>query len=189
LKYYYQMRAEVEAARAKEKKKKKAEAIRGTFNPLEDLYAWQEYVGEYLPVVQIRAEPQFKETTGSVWLRVLVSPTIAPTLRFKKDFYKMALTCKGKEVVPIARGKVPLVVDMRTDYVNAVDAAFAGIYTYPMEAFDPSCGVIQLSVLSEDNPGRPLVYGFKEKTLRRIWEDFEPYRKTRESPVSKKGED
>jgi hypothetical protein len=183
LKYSLKMRADVEAAKEKSKRTRGSKtAIQGTFQPLDDLHSWAEYVGEYQPVIQIRATPKLRETFGSALMRGMTAQngisTIPAKMRFKTDFYKMRLMCGGQEIEPILPGKVAKVVDVRNHFVNVTDASYEGLYTYPPEAISASCGEVTLELYSEKRPESAKVKVLDRKTIDRVWTDFEPYRKS-----------
>ena len=187
LKYYLQGASEVRAAREKDKRNKKsAEAVQDTFRPLDDLRNWNQYVGEYVPVIFIRATPKLRETGGSVFLRSLAAAggayNVPAKLRFKTDFYRMKLMCGANEVEPIEPGKIAHVVDVKGGLVNATDATYEGFYMYPANAISPACGSVSLQLLSEKNPNTATVKNLNEKTIAKVWSDFEAYRNQQTSP-------
>ena len=103
LRYRMAGESEIKAAKQKEKRTKKSEAaVHGTFQPLDDLKNWAEYLGEYKPVIMIRATPKIHETGGSVLRRSLIAGLSQSgyggpaTMRFKTDFYKMRLKCGAR---------------------------------------------------------------------------------------------
>lgn len=181
LKYKLATRSEVAAATEKSKRTRNSKAaVQQTFQPLDDLRNWREYVGEYEPVVQIRATPKLRETFGSALARGLTAQngisTIPAKMRFKTDFYKMRLKCGDHEIEPIQPGKVAQVVDVHNYFVNATDASYEGLYTYPSDAISPSCGTVSLELYSEKNPESAKVRVLDKKVVERVWTDFEPYR-------------
>lgn len=180
LQYYVEESSRVRAEREKEKRNKKsAAAVQGTFRPLDDLKNWKQYVGDYSPVIFVRATPKLRETGGSLFLRSLAASggVYAPAkLRFKTDFYRMKLKCGTNEVQPIEPGKIAHVVDVKNGLVNATDATYEGFYIYPADAISPSCGGVTLELFSEKNPNAATVKLLNEKTIARVWADFEPYR-------------
>lgn len=113
--------------------------------------------------------------TGRVTARYGVS-TIPAKMRFKTDFYKMRLKCGDQEIEPIQPGKVAKVIDVHNFFVNATDASYEGLYTYPPDAISPSRGVVSLELYSEKNPGSARVRVLDNKIVQRVWTDFEPYR-------------
>lgn len=183
LRYRMERESEIKAAKEKEKRTKhNQEAIQGTFRPLEDLKNWAEYVGEYRPVLMVRVTPKIHETGGSILRRSLVAGLSQggyggpATMRFKTDFYQMRLKCGDKEIEPIQPGKVAHVMDLHNYFVNATDATYEGFYTYPPDSIAPSCGRVELELYSEKKPESATSKVLDEKTVAKVWEDFEPYR-------------
>jgi len=178
----YRIAEEVQMAAAKEKgkrTKKHDAAIQNTFEPLRDLRGWAEYAGEYKPVLLIQASPQLRETVGSALVRGLASSGGGyggpAHLKYKTDFYRMRLLCGGKEIEPIHPGKAATVVNTHNAFVNVTDATYVGIYSYPAEAVQPSCGVVVLELYSEKEPDKPHAKVLDAKAVERIWFDFQPY--------------
>lgn len=181
LKYYEEMEGSIKAANEKNRRNRKSEvAVQDSFRPLDDLKNWEQYVGEYKPVLLVRVTPKLRETTGSAFLRGFAAAghnyNVPAKLRFKSDFYRMKLICGSKEVEPIEPGKIAHVIDVRNGLVNATDATYEGIYSFPADAVGPSCGKVTLEVFSEKKPGAALTKDLNDKTVNRIWNDFEPYR-------------
>jgi S1-C subfamily serine protease len=183
LRYYVEESSRVRASREKDKRhRKSAEAVQGTFRPLDDLRNWNQYIGEYAPVIYVRATPKLRETGGSIFLRSMAAAggayNVPAKMRFKTDFYKMRLKCAGHEIEPIEPGKIAHVVDLKTGLVNATDATYEGFYVYPANAINPSCAGVTLELMSEKNPNTATIKTLNEKTVTKVWADFEPYRKT-----------
>lgn len=181
---YRGLSSEVKAAKEKEKRtRKSAAAIQGTFQPLDDLKGWKEYVGQYSPVLLIQASPKLKETFWSAFGRgMAASHGIAPgpaKLHFKTDFYKMKLLCGSEEVQPLMPGKAERVLDVNNIAVRVTDATFDGFYVYPFDAIHPECGSVTLQLFSEKDPNAPKTKQLEAKTITAISNDFEPYRKQR----------
>ena len=189
LKYYLEKSSEMRAAKEKGKRNRKSDvAVQDSFRPLDDLRNWQVYVGEYKPVILIRATPKLRETGGSIFLRSLAaaggSYNVPAKLRFKTDFYKMKLTCGSNEVAPILPGKIAHVVDFRNGLINATDAAYEGFYEYPADSISPTCGQVTLTVYAEKDPNKAFAKNLDQKTVTRIFSDFTPY--LSEHPASTK---
>jgi S1-C subfamily serine protease len=160
----------------------KKTAIQGTFRPFEEFRGWMQYVGEYKPVLMIRATPEIGESFWSRFNRgVSANYGIAAQakLRFKTDFYKMRLLCGDKEILPIHPAKIAHVVNESNALVNLKDATYEGFYSYPADAISPACGQVKLEVYSEKNPEKPSVKTLDGKTVGRIAEDFGAYLKSR----------
>jgi S1-C subfamily serine protease len=184
-KFYLSEKDRIEAARDRDKRNKKGGA-QGTVDRFDSLRNWAEYVGELKPVVEILALPEVKATGKSMVLNAILigaTGTSAPMdYKFKADFYEMTLSCDGKEILPIHRGKAEIIAQMGSYYKVKNRFTYAGLYTYPVEAFDPGkCQRLELKVFSEEHPTTPAVKLLDPKTVQRIWTDFEDYRK---QPVS-----
>ena len=178
LQYRMQGESSVAAAREKAKRNRKhSEAVKNTFEPLDDLKSWAEYLGEYRPVLIIRARPKLEETVGSALLRGFTNYATAAKLRYKADFYKMKLFCGDKEVQPIHPGKIAHVVDVQNRFINATDATYEGLYTYSFDAISSSCGTVSLEIYSERNPSSAKVKHLDGKTVLRVSEDFVPLKR------------
>jgi S1-C subfamily serine protease len=181
LKYREEMESQMRAAKEKGKRNHKSEvAVQDSFRPLDDLKNWEQYVGEYKPVLFIRATPKLRETGGSIFLRSLAASggayNVPAKMRFKSDFYQMRLMCGSKEISPILPAKIAHVVDVRNGLVNATDATYEGFYEYPSEAIGPSCGQVNLLIFAEKKPTAAITKNLSEKTINRIYQDFAPYR-------------
>jgi hypothetical protein len=180
LRYRY-LASEVKASEAKAKRNRnQAEALE-TFKPLDDLKGWEQYVGEYEPIILLQVSPKLKEGFWSAFGRGMsASQGYAPgpaSLHFKTDFYRMKLKCGGKEVVPILPGKAQRVLDVNNAAVRVTDATFDGFYEYGYDAIRPDCGKVTLEVFSEKKPNVAKVIVLEQETVDRIYADFEPYRK------------
>jgi hypothetical protein len=178
----YRLDEEVQLAAAKEKgkrTKKHEAAIQNTFEPLQELRDWAEYVGEYQSVLKIQAAPQLRETFMSAFGRGMAASGgvygVPAHMKYKTDFYRMRLLCGGKEVEPIHPGKAATVVNAHNAFVNVTDATYVGIYSYPPEAIQPSCGEVALELYSEKEPEKANRKVLDSKTIEQIWSDFQPY--------------
>src|SRR5712664_3381687 len=178
----YRMRDAVDLAAAKEKgkrTKKHEAAVQNTFEPLQDLYGWAEYVGEYRPILLVVARPQLRETFMSALGRGLAASGGnyggPARMKYKTDFYRMRLLCGGKEVEPIHPGKAATVVNAHNAFVSVTDATYVGIYSYPADALQPSCGEVALELYSEKDPNKASRKVLDSKAVERIWADFQPY--------------
>jgi putative serine protease PepD len=177
---YRHLSSEVKAEKEKEKRNRKsARAVQGTFEPLDDLKGWLEYVGEYEPVLLIQASPKLKETFWSGFARgMAASHGYLPgpaKLHFKTDFYRMRLLCGEKEVQPLFPGKIERVLDERNSFVNVTDATFDGLYKYPANAITPQCGTVTLQLFSEKDPDHGKEKVLEQKTVNAVISDFVPY--------------
>lgn len=190
LKYYVMEKDRIEAARERSKRNKKSgvevATEGGTIDKFWNLRNWAEYVGQLKPVVQILAIPEVKATGKSAFLSILTAgvgamggvPIMTPLdLKFKADFYEMTLMCDGKPITPIQRGKIEYVVPMQSYYKVKNRYTYAGVYTYPSDAFDPArCKQLELQVFSEENPTIPDRKTLEIKKIQKVWADFDAYR-------------
>ena len=161
---YRGMSGDVRAAKEKEKRNRKSQvAAQGTFEPLDDLKSWEEYLGKYEPVVVIQASPKLKETFWSAFGRTYAAQHgYAPgpaRMNFKTDFYKMKLMCGSQEVKPLMPGKAEGVIDVNNAALKMTDVTFDGLYVYPFDAIQPECGTMTLQLFSEKNPNEPPLKG------------------------------
>jgi len=182
LKYHYAEGARVQAEKEKEKRtKKSADAVVGTFRPLDDLRNWAEYAGQYRPVIFIQASPKLRETVGSALLRGLASANGGyggpARMKFKTDFCRMKLLCGDKEIQPIQPGKVADVVNVHNPFVKVTDATYEGFYTYSYDAISSDCEKVTLQIFSEKEPDKPESKILDPKTVAQVVTDFEPFRK------------
>lgn len=178
LKYRLATENEREAMKGRKKREEKSE-IKGTFNPFQDFYGWAEYLGEYKPVLQIRATPEIAETGGSLFSRMLVGGLTGVRLpakvKFKADFYKMKLFCGEKEVEPIQPSKIARLFNETNYLISLKDATYEGFYTYHADAINSQCSEVRIEIFSEQKPNEPQVEKIKPKYLAKLQQDFEPY--------------
>ena len=182
---------EREALKTKNKRTDKDGAVRGTFRPFDELRNWGEYVGEYQPVLFIRASPQAGESFWGLLGRSFAMTQglyIPATVRFKTDFYKMRLMCGGQEVEPINPSKVAMLLNESNRFVTAQDATYQGIYAYPANAISSQCGKVKLEIYSERNPEKARVKVLDDKTVARVDDDFAPYYQKYGRPTLSLGE-
>lgn len=179
LKYRLATENEREALKGRKGREQKTE-IKNTFNPFHELYGWAEYLGEYRPVLHIRAMPEIAETAGSLWSRALIGGLtgVIPRggkFKFKADFYKMKLFCGSNEVEPIQPSKVAHLVNERGYFATIKDATYEGIYTYAADAINDQCGTVRIEIYSAQKPSEPQVENVKAKYIQKLSDDFKPY--------------
>jgi hypothetical protein len=122
--------------------------------------------------------PKAKEGFGSALGRSF-SPNSAAKLKFKSDFQKMKLYCGGKEVQPIHPGRVSVTVSENNSAVKIQDSTYKGVYTYKPDAVSPDCGEVKLEIYSSKND-EPVIKVLDEKSVQRIWADFDAFRRADE---------
>lgn len=175
--YRWQQEKGRAAAREQQKRARKKGSSGGTPPSSEEVKNWEKAAEQFKPVIKVLASPKLRETGKSVFLRALTSNAAAAKVRFKTDFYQMRLRCGDKEIQPIHPGKIPTRLNVRNRFVNATDATYEGLYTYPFDAVSPSCGKVVLELYQEKGSTQPTVKVFDEKTVTQVWSDFEAYRK------------
>jgi hypothetical protein len=178
---YRHYSSEVRAARQKEKRNRKSQAaVANRFQPLDDLKNWEEYVGQYEPVILIQASPKLKETFWSAFSRGMAASqgyvTGPASMHFKTDFYKMKLFCGSMEVQPLMPGKAERVLDVNNALIRVTDVTFDGLYEYPADSIKPDCGKVRLEISSEKEPDKPKVKELDGKTVSTVFNDFQSYR-------------
>lgn len=184
LRYRLDFEKEMEAVKSKQRRNARSTAaVENTIQPLEHLRNWAEYVGAFRPVLFIEVRPQLREGFWSAFGRGLAASQgvyAGPAnLAFRTDFYRMKLMCGAKEVEPIHPGKNPILLNEENFSVRVKDATYAGLYSYPPDAISPECGVVTLKLFSEKAPNVPVTQILDVRTVKKIWDDFAPYRKQR----------
>ncbi len=178
LKYRLETEAEREAAKTRGKRNKKEGAVQGTFRPFEDIRGWREYVGDYKPILLIRATPLLGESFWGAFGRGVAANygiRVPAKLRFKTDFYKMRLICGEREVEPIHPAKIAHILSESNYLISVKDATYEGFYSYPADAINEQCGKVTIELFSEKNPTEAKIKVLDEKTVTKIAGDFAPY--------------
>jgi S1-C subfamily serine protease len=181
VRYRMEMQRELEAVRQKNRRNRKSvQAVPNTFQPLQNLKNWAEYLGAYKPVLIIQAKPQLREGFWSAFGRGLAASQgvyAGPAnLAFRTDFYRMELLCGPKVVEPIHPGKNDIVINEENAFVRVKDATYEGLYVYPHDAISPSCSMVSLRLFSEKLPNTPVTVNLDAASINRVWLDFDPYR-------------
>lgn len=181
LEYWEQTQAQVSAVRGRERRYKKRATSADTIRPLDDLKNWAQYVGDYEPTIEIRLNPQLVQTFWSGFARGMAAAggqyvLPAATLHYATDFKEMRLLCGSRVVTPISPGKIANLINVHNPFINVSDATYQGLYIYPPDAISPNCGQVKLEIYSEKDPAHPTTKVLSEKTVERVWEDFQPYR-------------
>lgn len=158
-------------------------------NSFYELRNWGDYVNEMRPVVHLLVVPEVSATGKSRFLSLLtlgatlmgVAPMVLPPdFKFKADFEEMSLTCDGKPVTPIQRGKIEFVKSLSSYLKTMPRTAYAGVYTYSAGTFAPDkCKQMSLQVVSQQSPATPKIKVVDRRMVQLVWSDFEPYRHER----------
>jgi S1-C subfamily serine protease len=143
-----------------------------TIDPLGDFSNWSAYVAEFPPVLMIRATPKLVE---GFWTKIArgaaqaQGAAIPPIRRFKPGFLRMQAFCGEAEVAPVH----PFRIEQR---VSESEAIYEGLYVFDPEALGPSCATVRLVLYSERDPQKGEARVVDPAVLRRVWDDFAPYR-------------
>jgi S1-C subfamily serine protease len=191
-KFYLSEKDRLEAVREREKRNK-GEGAQGTMDKYRNLRNWTEYAGELKPVVQVLAIPEMKATGKSLLLGAVLMAGAGmmtpPDMKFKADFYEMSLVCDGTVITPIQRGKSELVVPMPSYYKIKNRFTYAGIYTYPVDPFEPGkCKQLTLNVFSEEHPTLAAKKILNPQMVQQVWQDFAEYRQRKAQPQQQAAE-
>ncbi len=180
--YRVRRQSEVESAKGKARRNRRnVEAIQNTYDPGHDFRNWEEYVGEFRPVLLVNARPQLREGFWSAFGRGMAMSQGMyggpANMAFQADFYRMKLMCGVKTIEPIQRSKAVIVINENNAFIRVKDATFEGLYAYPPDAIGPQCGTVTLQLFTEKTPSQAIVLSVRPETVEKIWLDFEPYRK------------
>ena len=180
LTYGVQYQAEQANLRERAKRNKKAGAVQESIQPFEDFKNWAEYVGQFQPVLIIRATPKLVEGFWSAFGRGLAESQgryAGPAnMHFKADFYKMRVFCGATEVTPIHPFKIEHRVSVSNTAVNVNDATYEGLYVFEPNALGPHCGSVRMVLFTEKEPEKGDNRVIDAKSLQQLWQDFAPYR-------------
>jgi S1-C subfamily serine protease len=179
-KFYVMEKDRIESLKDRSSRNRE-KGVTDTTDPFRDLRYWSEYAGELRPVVQILALPETGATGASMALSVLAQGVVGYgtplSHKYKADFYQMKLMCDGKEIVPLIRNKTEIVRELQNYYKERRRYTYAGVYSYPHEAFAPgACRQMQVQVFSEEDIETPITSDVSEATKNRIWTDFADFR-------------
>lgn len=179
-KFFVTEKDRLESLKKRDKRNEEKGAV-NTVDRYKNLRNWNEYAGELRPVVDILALPEVTVTGKSMLLTIAAAAAagipIPPDMKFKADFYQMKLMCSGEEIPPLKRSKTEFGAQLMNYYKVKTRYTYAGVYTYPFEAFEPGkCGDMKLLIFSEEDIEKPIITTIREETKMRIWSDFADYR-------------
>jgi Trypsin-like peptidase domain len=146
-----------------------------TQRALQEFANWQDYVGEYPPVVMIRATPKLVEgfwtsvARGAAQTQGVAIPSIK---HLKAGFDRMRLFCGEAEVTPIH----PFRIEQR---VGEKDVVYEGLYVFDPAAMGPECKTVTLTLYSDKTPDKGDARTIDAKIVQQVWDDFAPYRAAR----------
>ena len=136
--------------------------------PVLEFGNWSEYLADYPRALLVRVTPRMAE---SLWAKVARGAamtqgmSLPPMKRAKAGFLRMRAFCGDTEVTPIH----PFVVEHR---VSQTEAIYEGLYVFDPAALGPQCGVVKLTVYSENEPDTGDARVVDQKVLQQITRDF-----------------
>ena len=138
--------------------------------PVMDFGNWSEYMADYPRVLLVRVTPKMVE---GLWAKVARGAAMTqgmalpPMKRAKSGFSRMRAFCGDMEVTPIH----PFMVEQRTSETEAI---YEGLYVFDPAALGPQCGMVKLTVYSENEPDKGDTRVVDPKVLQQITRDFAP---------------
>ena len=135
-----------------------------------DFGNWSEYLAEYPRAVLVRVTPKMAEgllakvARGAAMTQGMSLPSMK---RAKASFLRMRVFCGDMEARPIH----PFVVEHPVSPTEAIDE---GLYVFDPAALGPPCGVVKLTVYSENEPDKGDARVVDQKILQQITRDFAP---------------
>lgn len=162
------------------------------YNIFHSLRNWADYVNEPKTVVHVLAIPEIRATGKSTFLQLLGvgmgamgGMLVVPPrdFKFRTNFNEMTLNCDGKPVTPIQRGRIPYRAYLQSYMRLKERSAYAGIYTYSVDTFEPGkCKQLTLQLISDETPVSHAIKSLEPATTQRVWDDFAAYRQLRIKP-------
>jgi hypothetical protein len=98
-------------------------------------------------------------------------------VHYKNGFSKMMLLCGDHVVEPVWPHRTLEEGGSNWSVVMSNEST-GGRYVYRSDAIQPGCGTVKLRVIATKKEDEVLEKVLDEKVVHRIWEDYEPYRKS-----------
>jgi hypothetical protein len=159
------------------------------YNSFRNLRNWADYVNEQKPVIHVLAIPEIRATGKSTFLQLLGvglgaigGMLVLPPkdFKFRTNFNEMTLNCDAKPVTPIQRGRIPYRAYLKSYTRFKERSAYAGIYTYSVDTFEPGkCKQLTLQLISDETPVTHASKSLEPATTQKVWDDFAAYRQLR----------
>jgi len=170
--YGAQHQSELAARRTSSKDTRKPALEPVLVRPLMDFSNWSDYVGDFPPVLFIRATPRLVEgfwTTVGRFAARTQGVSLPPIKRFKSGFSRLRAFCGDAEVTAIH----PFKLERR---LSESEAIYEGLYVFDPGAFGPQCASVRLELFSEKEPTTADKAIVDPAIIKQVWQDFEPYR-------------
>ena len=153
------------------------------YDPVGDsLKEWQQYVGEFMPLVLIKVEPKIGEKGSSLFLNVLGAAAAGysgttyrgyHTYEFKSDLQDFDLVNNNANIPAVFRSMGILPVSVSTSYGQMQDIAQHGLFAFRPEVFNSSN--LRIKIKDLKNPGQVTTIPISQACREQILIDFEPY--------------
>ncbi|MGB3478937.1 MAG: trypsin-like peptidase domain-containing protein [bacterium] len=158
------------------------------YDPLgERLKEWRQYVGDYTPLVLLKATPKIGESGGSVFANILKASLAGAsgtyyydehhTYEFKGDLQDFQLR-DDEEVIPeVVRSMdiMPVSIEFAREHME--DIAQQGFFLFLPDPFDGyEKQTLHMVITDLKKPGEKIEVKVPRACLEQIWVDFEPYR-------------
>ena len=146
--------------------------VREALRALQGFENWDDYVRNDPPVLMVRATPKLVESLWKTLGRVAAQSQgvqIPAIKHIKAGFASMRMLCGAAEVTPIH----PFKIEQR---VGENDVVYEGLYVFDPASVGPHCGTVTLVLFSDKDPDKGDSRVLEPGILRRIWDDFAPYR-------------
>jgi S1-C subfamily serine protease len=137
-----------------------------------DFSNWSDYVRSAPPVLLVRVTPKQSESfwmklvRGAAWTQ---GASLPPITHFKPGFARLRAFCGEAEVTPVH----PFTLELR---LSETEAIHEGLFVFAPDALGPHCGSVRLVLYSAKEPDKGDTREVEAGVLRRIWQDFAPYR-------------
>jgi hypothetical protein len=127
-------------------------------------------------VLLIRITPRFAEGFWAKVGRVAAETQgvmLPPRKRFKSGFLRLRVLCGSSEVTPIH----PFELETNISETASIDE---GLYVFDPGALGPHCGTVTFELHAATAQGKPDTRVVDPAILDLIWQDFAPYRETKD---------
>jgi S1-C subfamily serine protease len=173
---YADLNASTENRRTTSKETRDPKADLSFLRPRMDFGGWSDYIADIRPVLLVRITPRFVE---GFWAKVgraaaeTQGVVLPPRKRYKSGFVRLRALCGTSEVTPIH----PFDLETNISETATIDE---GLYVFDPGALGPHCGTVTFELYSVTGAGKADVRAVEPKILELIWQDFAPYRETKD---------
>jgi hypothetical protein len=150
-----------------------------SLRPVRDFANWSDYVGDFLPVLLVRATPKLVEGFWATVARGAAQTqgvALPPIKRVKAGFARMRAFCGDQEVTPIH----PFKIERR---LSESEAIYEGLYAFDADALGPACATVKLTLYSDKQPDKADTRPVDPQIIQEIAKDFAAYRAATSQPA------